>query len=76
MNSTPDLSPLIKGVLVVIGISIALGQYPKLERWARTQALEAVAWKQGLPYFFAPSSHVGPRHHHTALRGHSVGGRE
>ena len=40
MNSTPDLSPLIKGVLALIGIAIALGQYPKLEHWARAQALE------------------------------------
>jgi hypothetical protein len=64
MNSTPDLSPLIKGVLVLIGIAIALGQYPRLERWARTQALEAVQWKQGLPYFFA-APHVGVKHHHS-----------
>jgi hypothetical protein len=49
---TLDLSPLVKGIIVIVGIAIALGQYPKLERWAKTQALEAIEWKQGLPYFF------------------------
>jgi hypothetical protein len=63
MNTTPDLSPLIKGVLVLIGIAIVLGQYPRLENWARSQALEAVEWKQGLPYFFA-APQTGPKHHH------------
>ena len=53
MNNTPDLAPLIKGVLVIVGIALALGQYPKLETWAREQAIEAVAWKEPLPYFFA-----------------------
>ena len=48
-----DLSGLIKGILVVIGISIATGHYGDLERWARKQGLEAMQWKQPLPYFFA-----------------------
>jgi hypothetical protein len=63
MNTTPDLSPLVKGVLVLIGIAIALGQYPRLERWARSQALEAVQWKQGLPYFF-DAAHAESNHRH------------
>ena len=72
---TPDLSPLVKGVIVVVGLAIALGQYPKLETWARAQALEAVAWKQGLPYFFAPSP-VEPKHrHYTSREIHTQGGR-
>ncbi len=62
MNSTPDLSPLVKGVMALIGLAIALGQYPRLEHWARTQALEAVQWKQGLPYFF-PAPAAGDAHH-------------
>jgi hypothetical protein len=49
---TPDLGPLVRGIIVVIGIAIALGQYPKLERWAKLQAIGAIEWKQGLPYFF------------------------
>jgi hypothetical protein len=63
---TPDLSPLVKGIIVIVGIAIALGQYPKLERWAKLQAIEAIEWKQGLPYFFPPahitktgSAHLG-----------------
>ena len=54
--NTPDLSPLIKGVLVIVGIAIAIGQYPRLEVWARSQAIQAVAWKQPLPYFFQGSA--------------------
>ena len=54
MNTTPDLSPLIKGVLALIVPPSRSGQYPKLEHWARSQALEVVEWKQGLPYFFGP----------------------
>jgi hypothetical protein len=49
-----DLSPLIKGLLPIIGIAISLGQYPKLEQWARAQAVESLAWKQGLPHIFHP----------------------
>jgi hypothetical protein len=59
---TPDLSPLVRGVIVIVGLAIALGQYPNLEKWARTQALEAVSWKQGLPYFFPQPSTT----HHKA----------
>ena len=47
-----DLSPLIKGLLPIIGIAISLGQYSKRGHWAREQAVEALAWKTGLPYFF------------------------
>ncbi len=77
MNSTPDLSPLVKGVLALMGIAIALGQYPRLEHWARAQALEAVQWKQGLPYFF-PASPAGDRHHHInhLYQRHMEGGRQ
>ena len=52
---TPDLSPLIKGIFVIVGIAISLGQYGRLEHWARKQAMEAVAWREPLPYFFAQS---------------------
>ena len=52
MNNAPDLSGLIKGLLVVIGIAITTGQYPRLEAWSRSQAIEALSWKQGLPHFF------------------------
>lgn len=49
-----DLSGLIRGLLTVIGIALATGQYGKLESWARHQAIEAMTWKHGLPYFFTP----------------------
>ena len=57
-----DLSALIRGLLVVISIAVGLGQYPKLERWSREQAAEALEWKRGLPHFFA-----GTRLHQTHL---------
>ena len=53
--STPDLSPLIKGVLTLVLFSMAIGQYPALERWARKEALAAVTWREPLPYFFGES---------------------
>jgi hypothetical protein len=67
---------MVKGVLAIIGIAIALGQYPRLERWARVQALEAVQWKQGLPYFFGPP-HAEAKHHHSIYNEiHDQGGRQ
>jgi|GEM_PF-3907369 len=73
MNNVPDLSPFIKGVFVVTSFAIALGQYPKLEAWARKQAIEAVAWKEPHPYFFSSPAH----HQHHYLKNpriHSEGG--
>jgi hypothetical protein len=61
MNSTLDLSALIKGFLAVIGIAIAVGQYSNLQHFAREQAAESLAWKRGLPHFFAG------RQRHTQL---------
>lgn len=61
----PDLSPLIKGVIVIVGMAIATGQYGRLESWARVQALHAVAWSEPLPYFFAQPSGMSA---HRALR--------
>jgi hypothetical protein len=52
-----DISPLAKGLLTVIGIALATGQYGKLESWARREAIQALKWKQGLPYFF-PKPHA------------------
>lgn len=54
-----DLSGLIKGIMVVIGIALATGHYGDLERWARHQAIEALQWKEPLPCFF-------PNHTQTA----------
>lgn len=51
---TPDISSLVTGILTVVAIAIGLGQYGKLETWARKQAMEAMLWKHGLPNFFAP----------------------
>jgi len=51
---TPDFGSLVTGFLTIIGIAMACGQYGKLQAWTRNQAAEALAWKQGLPYFFAP----------------------
>jgi hypothetical protein len=55
--NTPDIGPLVKGIMVIIGISIATGQYSNLEHWARVQAAEAFLWKEPLPYFFATVPH-------------------
>jgi hypothetical protein len=55
MNSV-DISPLVKGILVVIGIAIATGHYGDLQTWTRGEAAEAVMWRRPLPYFFAPPS--------------------
>ena len=72
--SIPDISPLVKGVLAVVALSIALGQNPKLEHWARAQAIQAMEWKEGLPYFFSASSATtmanhGHVKHHKAQEG-------
>jgi hypothetical protein len=56
MNSA-DISPLVKGILVVIGIAIATGHYGDLQNWARHEAIEALMWRRPLPYFFEPISH-------------------
>ena len=50
---TPDFGSLVTGFLTIIGLAMACGQYGKLEAWTRNQAADALAWKQGLPYFFA-----------------------
>lgn len=66
MNAV-DISGLVKGILTIIGISIALGQFGKLEHLARKQAMEALEWKQGLPYFFEPErtrNHTGENMNH------------
>ena len=65
---TPDFGSLVTGFLTIIGLAMACGQYGKLEAWTRNQAVEALAWKQGLPYFFAPV-HKGKAGHHS----HPVG---
>ncbi len=46
---TPDIAPLIQGVFVLIAIAVGLGQYPRLEHWARAQALGAMQWEQPFP---------------------------
>jgi len=70
MNNTLDLSGLIKGCFVVIGIAISLGQFGKLEHWSREQAAESIAWKRGLPHFFGGShSHIA---HSSVLKENGV----
>ena len=63
MNSTLDLTALIRGLFVVIGMALAVGQYPNLEHWARGQAAESIAWKRGLPHFFG-GVHADKNHKH------------
>lgn len=71
---TPDINSLVTGILTVIGIAIAIGQYGRLEAWARRQAMEAMLWDRGLPHFFAAqpavrNTKVGKhRAHHTSIR--------
>jgi hypothetical protein len=50
--NTPDISSMVRGILVVIGLAVVVGEYPRLEHWARAQAIESMQWKQGLPLFF------------------------
>jgi hypothetical protein len=48
----PDISPLVKGALMIVLLSLSIGQFEALEKWARAQAIEALAWREPLPYFF------------------------
>ena len=68
MNNVPDMSGLIKGILAVIGIAMATGQYPRLESWSRSQAIEALEWKQGLPHFFKAQVHSSHSKHPLAAQ--------
>ena len=46
-----DLTPLIRGLLVVIGISIVLGKYGALQKYARQEAVASLqGWNS--PVFF------------------------
>ena len=69
MNNAIDVSPLIRGLLAIIGIAVAIGQYPKLDHWAREQAAESFAWKQGLPHFFGDVRHHSKPRRHTHAQG-------
>ncbi len=64
-----DLGPLIKGLLVVIGIAMATGHYGDLQRWARREVVESLEWKQDLPDIFAypphPVSSTHPRRNYA-----------
>lgn len=73
-----DLSGLIKGLMVVIGISITLGKYPALEQWARNQMTEAVMARGECPSFFASQNQSGRAKTHTRgnLNGYLRGGHE
>jgi hypothetical protein len=69
--NTPDISALARAALAIVSLAVALGQYPRLERWARVQAAEALEWKEPLPYFFAnPKQSAGHpgiiRHSHPS----------
>ncbi len=44
-----DLSGLIKGLLVVIGIAMAMGRLGDLERWAAHEAFDAHPSKNWTP---------------------------
>jgi hypothetical protein len=61
--NTPDISPLVRGTLVIIGLAIALGLYPSLAHWARAQAVQAMQWHEELAYFFQASTKM--RHYVT-----------
>ena len=53
---TPDISSIFSGLMVVVMIALATGNYRALEKWARHQGAEVLAWKQPLPYFFGVSN--------------------
>ena len=58
------MNELVKGLMVVIGLSIAIGKYDDLERWARKQTIEALIWRNGsLPVFtYGEVRHAGRKH--------------
>ena len=56
MDKIVDLSGLIRGLMLVIGLAVCLGKYPELAKWSRSQAEESIAWERGLPHFF-PVTH-------------------
>ncbi len=37
---TTDISDLMKGLLVIIGLAISMGRYEEIKRFARSQAVE------------------------------------
>ena len=39
---TPEIGSLVTGILAIVGLALALGQYGRLETWARNQAIEAM----------------------------------
>ncbi len=49
-----EIGSLITGLLVIIGIALAVGQYPRLERFARAQAAQALRGWQPHPFFVKP----------------------
>ncbi len=46
-----DIGSLIAGLLVIVGIALAMGQYPRLERFAREQAVLALRGWEPQPFF-------------------------
>ena len=53
------MTDLIKGLMVVIGISMALGRYGRLQEFARRQAVESLRGWHTQPYF--PKNYTGFR---------------
>ncbi len=70
----PEIQLLVTGLLAVIGIAIGIGQYGKLEVWARHQAFEAMQWKGDLPVFSYPTPTQKTQHHR--VRTHAAAHRE
>ena len=45
------MTELIRGITSLVLLSVALGQYPRLERWARHEAMRALVWEATPPFF-------------------------
>lgn len=52
MNKPVELSKLIEGLLVIIAISIAVGKFDDLARFAREVGIAAMLDKRPTPLFF------------------------
>jgi hypothetical protein len=46
-----DLKDLVKAFLAITLVAVTTGQYPKLERFARTQAIHAIRGWHSHPFF-------------------------
>ncbi len=54
-----DITGLVKGLLVVIGLAISVGRYDDLRKFARNQAIESLKGWKSTPFFYPASKSHG-----------------